>query len=42
MNLVETILSIQDELSEETKKLHIINNNKTQWNSIYVIINYAL
>lgn len=37
--MVEAILSIQDELNRKTKKIHVIDNNKTWWNSTYLMIN---
>lgn len=42
IDLVEAIPSTQDKLSEKTKRLHVIDNNKTLWNSTYFMINRAL
>ncbi len=42
MDLAEAIPSIQDELSGKTKTLHVINDNKTRWNSTYLMINRFL
>ncbi len=42
MDSVEAIPSPQDKLSEKTKNLHVIYDNKTRWNSIYLMINRAL
>ncbi len=42
MDLAEAIPSTQDELSGKTKRLYIIDDNKTRWNSTYHIINRAL
>lgn len=42
MDLAEAIPSSQDELSEKTKRLHVIDDNKSRWNSTYLMINRAL
>lgn len=42
MDLVEAIPNTQDELNGKTKRLHVINDNKTWWNSTYFMINRAL
>lgn len=42
MNLAEAIPSSQNELSEKTRRLHVIDYNKTRWNSTYLMINRAL
>lgn len=42
MDLVEAIPSTQDELSEKTKRLHVIDDNRTRWNSTYLMINRDL
>ncbi len=42
MDSAEAIPSTQDELSGKTKRLHVIDDNKTRWNSTYHMINRSL
>ena len=42
MDLAEAIPNTQHELSGKTKRLHVIDDNKTRWNSTYLMINRAL
>ncbi len=42
MDFAEAIPSPQDKLSVKTKNLHVIDDNKTRWNSTYLMINRVL